>query len=63
MANNKEIRRIIEKYDDRFWGDVPVIEPAVSRLMSERAYEYMIHMLEHPLVEGTIEEIMDEMNR
>ncbi len=63
MANNKEIRRIIEKYDDRYWGDVPVIEPAVSRLMSERAYEYMIHMLEHPIVEGTIEEIMDEMNR
>lgn len=63
MANNAEIRKIIERYDDPYWGDVPVIEPAVSRLMSERAYEYMVHMLEHPVVKGTMEEIMDEISR
>ena len=63
LANNAEIRKIIERYDDPYWGDVPVIEPAVSRLMSERAYEYMVHMLEHPVVKGTMEEIMDEISR
>ena len=63
VENNKQIRTIIEKYDRPFWGDVPVIEPAVSRLMSERAYEYMIHMMDHPVVEKTMEDILDEMRR
>ncbi len=54
--NNKEIETMIAQ--ECKYGEKPIVEPPMSRVMAAPAYEFMIKMLKHEKVSNTMDRIV-----
>lgn len=55
--NNRTIDSVLRIHLDRPVGRIPIVEPAVSRVMAEPAYQFMRAMLHHPETRRSIQGI------
>jgi len=57
QENNRVIDSVLRAYLGAGQGRIPIVEPAISRVMAEPAYQFMRAMLGHPITRSSIEEI------